>query len=307
MKLNESFTDYLTHYNNENFHPDLNSIKKKIYKCEKFPNLIIYGPPGSGKYTQTLSIISEFFNNDLKYEKKMCVQSQKEQYFIKMSSFHYEVDMSLLGCNAKILWTDIFSQIKDSIETSTSKFGIIVCKNFHCINNELLDIFYSYIQNNGYIFNIRFIIVSEHLSFIPNEIIESSKLIRVERIQKKYISTINKKYNTKNNKNINNLKNVFIGIPQIDKQSIIVNLLYEILSSTKIDYLKLRDVIYDIFIFNISIEECILQLFKKIKDDTSKDLSSTIIKLVSFLKYYNNNYRPITHVEQYFILLSKLL
>tara|TARA_B110000285_G_scaffold235434_1_gene317124 strand:+ start:2809 stop:3723 length:915 start_codon:yes stop_codon:yes gene_type:complete len=304
MKLNESFTDYLTHYNNENVHPELNSIKNKIYKCEQIPNLIVYGPPGVGKYTQTLSIISEYFNNDLKYEKKMCVQSQKEQYFIKMSSFHYEVDMSLLGCNAKILWTDIFSQIKDSIETSASKFGIVVCKNFHCINNELLDIFYSYIQNNGYIFNIRFILVSEHLSFIPTEIIESSTLIRVERIQKKNISSINKKYNTKN---INNLKNVFIGIPQINKETIISNVLYDHLSSPKIDYLKLRDVIYDIFIFNISIEECILQLFKKIKDDSSADLSPTIIKIVSFLKYYNNNYRPITHVEQYFILLSKLL
>lgn len=304
MKLNESFTDYLAHYNNENVHPELNSIKKKIYKCENFPNLIVYGPPGSGKYTQTLSIISEYFNNDLKYEKKMCVQSQKDQYFIKMSSFHYEVDMSLLGCNAKILWTDIFSQIKDSIETSISKFGIIVCKNFHCINNELLDIFYSYIQNNGYMFNIRFIIVSEHLSFIPNEIIESSKLIRVEKIQKKYITNINKKYS---NKNINNLKNVFAGIPQIDKEYIISNLLYSILSSEKIDYLKLRDVIYDIFIFNISIEECIIQLLKKIKNDTSEFLPSTILKIVSFLKYYNNNYRPITHVEQYFILLSKLL
>ena len=304
MKLNESFTDYLAHYNNENVHPELNSIKKKIYKCENFPNLIVYGPSGSGKYTQTLSIISEYFNNDLKYEKKMCVQSQKDQYFIKMSSFHYEVDMSLLGCNAKILWTDIFSQIKDSIETSISKFGIIVCKNFHCINNELLDIFYSYIQNNGYMFNIRFIIVSEHLSFIPNEIIESSKLIRVEKIQKKYITNINKKYS---NKNINNLKNVFAGIPQIDKEYIISNLLYSILSSEKIDYLKLRDVIYDIFIFNISIEECIIQLLKKIKNDTSEFLPSTILKIVSFLKYYNNNYRPITHVEQYFILLSKLL
>ena len=37
-------------------------------------------------------------------------------------------------------------QIMDSIIAKDNKTGIIVCKNFHCIHNELLEIFYSYMQ-----------------------------------------------------------------------------------------------------------------------------------------------------------------
>ena len=54
--------------------------------------------------------------------------------------------MALLGCNAKLLWNDIFNHIIDIISTSKHKKGIIVCKNFHEIHSELLEIFYSYMQ-----------------------------------------------------------------------------------------------------------------------------------------------------------------
>ena len=32
-------------------------------------------------------------------------------YTIKISDIHFEIDMELLGCNAKILWNDIFKSI----------------------------------------------------------------------------------------------------------------------------------------------------------------------------------------------------
>ena len=54
--------------------------------------------------------------------------------------------MSLLGCNSKTLWHEIFFQLVDIISVKQNKIGIIVCKNFHTINSELLEIFYSYMQ-----------------------------------------------------------------------------------------------------------------------------------------------------------------
>ena len=36
--------------------------------------------------------------------KKMHITVAKQNYTIKVSDIHYEVDLSLLGCNSKILW-----------------------------------------------------------------------------------------------------------------------------------------------------------------------------------------------------------
>ena len=49
--------------------------------------------------------------------------------------------MDLLGCNARLLWNNIYKAILDILSSRTGHSGIIVCKNFHKIHNELLDIF----------------------------------------------------------------------------------------------------------------------------------------------------------------------
>ena len=54
----------------------------------------------------------------------------------------------MLGCNAKGIWHDIFTHFNDMINAKSNKVGFIICKNFHEIHNELLDIFYSYMQRS---------------------------------------------------------------------------------------------------------------------------------------------------------------
>ena len=90
--------------------------------------------------------------------------------------------MSLLGCNSKIIWHEIFNQIVDIISVKQEKIGFILCKNFHLIHSELLDIFYSYIQHFNHsqanVF-IKFIIISEHISFIPNKIQNICQVLQI--------------------------------------------------------------------------------------------------------------------------------
>jgi hypothetical protein len=96
--------------------------------------------------------------------------------------------MSFLGCNSKNLWHDIFSQIVDIISVKHDKIGIIVCKNFHMIHNELLDIFYSYIQQfNSTHMNIqvKFVIITEHISFIPCNIINTCAILNIKKPDKR--------------------------------------------------------------------------------------------------------------------------
>ena len=173
MKFYEtSYEEYINSIEKYNLHPEIKDI------CSSFPkninnveNIIIYGPSGVGKYSQVLNIIKKYSPSELKYDKKIIAQTEKQQYIYKISDIHYEIDMSLLGCNSKLLWHEIYIQLIDIISAKTDKYGIIVCKYFHDIHNELLENFYSYMQQNAVIsVNLKFILLTEELSFIPDNI-----------------------------------------------------------------------------------------------------------------------------------------
>ncbi len=195
MKFYETyFEDYIHSSDKFNIHPELLEIYENFpKKLADFGNLILYGPPGTGKYTQMLNCIKKYSPSELKYYKKINIKTDKQSYICRISDIHYEIDMSLLGCNPKILWHEIFFQIIDIISVKTDKKGIIVCKNFHHIHGELLDIFYSYIQQYNYpnsCIKVKFIIISEHISFLPNNIINSFKILSIKRPQKNYYERI---------------------------------------------------------------------------------------------------------------------
>jgi hypothetical protein len=113
-------------------------------------------------------------------------QDKKHEYVYRISDIHYEIDMATLGCNSKLVWHELFFQIVDIISVSSEKIGIVVCKNFHSIHNELLDIFYSYIrhplQHNN--IQLKFILLTEHIGFIPDKIINICQIIPIKRPSK---------------------------------------------------------------------------------------------------------------------------
>jgi len=200
---------YETHYDDYD-----NSVKICNFH-ESFPpifqNYIFYGPPGVGKYSQMVHLIKNFSPSGLKFEKKIFTTIEKQSFYINISDIHYEVDMTLLGCNSKIIWHDIFVQIIDIISLKPHKRGFIVCKKFNETHNELLEIFYSYMnilslrssmfqrkfpiatanEDTTSVTNfteriytdidVKFIILTEHISFIPNNILNKCKIQSFER------------------------------------------------------------------------------------------------------------------------------
>jgi Cdc6-like AAA superfamily ATPase len=193
--LDTHFDNYIQTSNNISLHP---AIKKKI---DNFPsninglkNIILYGPEGVGKYTQLLNIIKKYSQSELKYEKKLTVIYNKTNYYFKISDVHFEIDMALLGCNSKMLWNEIYSNIVDVLSARTNKTGIIVCKNFHKIHSELLDCFYSYIQQNNTNINLIYFIISKSVSFIPDNIINNFYIISLPRpLKSQYNKILDKK------------------------------------------------------------------------------------------------------------------
>jgi hypothetical protein len=196
MKYYETtFEDYLQAVQKCNFHPELPQYTQSIPTTK---DVIFYGPSGVGKYSQVLKYLQPHSPSQLSYYKKITVfidrVKNKTPYTLFMSDIHFEIDLSILGCNAKKVWHEIFVQLVDIMKLREHKHGFLVCKNFHTVHSELLEIFYSYMQhyrpreislptsgNMGTEVQITFILLTEHLSFIPNPIYQSSCLVPVCR------------------------------------------------------------------------------------------------------------------------------
>jgi hypothetical protein len=325
--------------------------------------------------------------------------------------------MSLLGCNSKVLWNDIYNQIIDVVSTRIDTTGIILCKYFHKIHSELLDIFYSYMQSQ--LFNkikLLFIIITEHISFIPDNILNNSQIISIPRpslllynkcvnslhtnknvylyphvtnsvnsiIQSHYVDivdenhsidyksntdiqnnntssptssvvhnssipqpsikqkktiknhtinvdtinvdTINvdticnskiKEYilvsnNYKNLTSLSNIKNVIVDTNELTNphECICNNIIESIQNPDTINFLKFRDILYEILIYDLDINECIWYILSCLikREVLDKDtITDILLKTFIFLQYYNNNYRPIYHLENYMYNLITII
>lgn len=345
MKFYEtSFDDYIKNVQKFNLHPELTDVWNRLpRKLSDFPNMIFYGPAGVGKYSQLLYCIQRYSNNRLKMDKKISAQLNKQTYIYHISDIHYEVDMGLLGCNSKLLWHEIFTQIVDIISVKQDKVGIIVCKNFHNCHNELLEIFYSYMQQyNSALYSnilIKFILVSEHLGFIPNTILNTCYKMRIARPSAAlYHDLLRICYNVPHEiacgdlprvEDISNIKEYISQkmamagitptydtsllrdeyfIPEKSFHIICDNIIRQILDHKKLSFATFRDSIYDIFIYNLDVTECVWYITTEIIRNPkvaicAESIARIMSKSYSFLQYFNNNYRPIYHLESFFIYI----
>ena len=317
MKFYEThFEEYINENNRLNLHPKLDKLYEKFpLHLQSLKNLVFFGPNGTGKYTQMLKSIKKYSPTELKYEKKISLTYNKQQYFFKISDIHYEVDMSLLGCNSKLLWHEIYQQIIDIISAKTEKSGIIVCKYFHDIHSELLENLYSYMQkNNDTVIDLKFILMTEEISFIPDNILNCCEIINISRPTKTlYVKCIKSKLPSKlKPENITNIKILHLYNEELMLQyKIICNkIIHNIININELQFLKFRDVLYDIFIYNLDISDCIWYILSKLIEERrikKQYISDILKKTYCFFQYYNNNYRPIYHVENYLLSLAKII
>jgi hypothetical protein len=324
MKFHETnFDEYLLSNSKINLHPKLEKVYKNLpEKIEQLGNLIFYGPSGAGKYTQALTVINRYSPSKLKYEKKLSVTYNKNTYFFKISDIHYEIDFAILGCHAKLLWYDVYSQIMDVILVTKGKTGIIVCKNFHDIHNELLDIFYSYMQTmpNDSV-HLKFILLTESVSFIPDNIINTCMITAVPRPSRVQYNKCffadgaasgGMKSLPKQLDGVANIKNILSNIDKpIQPYEVISNSIYmSIVNLDTFDFYLLREQLYDILIYNLNMNESIWFIIEKLVDQNKiaqGDFIEVLSKVYDFFRSYNNNYRPIYHLERLMMNLIKII
>ena len=68
-----------------------------------------------------------------------------------------------------------------------------------------------------------------------------------------------------------------------------------------------RDALYDILTYNLEISDCIWYIVSHFIESgnlNEEDASDVLSKTYSFLKYFNNNYRPIYHLENMMLYIT---
>lgn len=294
------FHQYLNSINNFNLHKQNNKLYLIFHKYPK--NIILYGPPGVGKYSQALKFISQFSQSNLKYEKKISINHDKNEYFFRLSDIHIEIDLNTLGCNSKLVWNEFFSNLLNIISVNKTIF-FIICKNFHFIHNELHEVFYSFMQTIPNVkYKIYFILLTNNISFINPNILLSTYTINLPRPNKTaYLQLSNNKNIDINN--ITSIKGVKSNIT-INNESFLTCLFNQIIKNNN-NFFDIRNILYDILIFNINIDTCIWYVFKQFSILHENVIFSFDITLLIYNFYFqfNNNYRPIYHLERLFINL----
>ena len=336
------FCEYVKKVEEYSLHP---VIKKVFATCppdiQSLPSMIIYGPSGVGKYSHALYMISRYSPSQLKYEKRIAVAYNKDTFFIKISDCHFEVDMSLLGCNSKHLWNEIYNQIQDIVSSRPNTTAFVMCKNFHKIHSELLETFYSYMMDN-----LKFIIVSDHVSFLPDNILQRCKMIPFKRptasmynkclfpasaaatttaagtttaaARKHSIALsspasssivaiketpvrLTNKFRLETITNIKALKSNMTELTGPHEN--ICNCIVDIIL---LPDALLRERLYDILTYDINIQECVWSILHRLLQEGSllpEMMDDIMIRTYTFFQYFNNNYRPIYHLENFVLLL----
>lgn len=314
-----SFRKYLENVNKLNLHPKHDAIYKKYHEQMTNNNMkhfIFYGISGVGKYSQLLYFLSNFSESKLSYEKKISVQiTRTNEYITKISDVHYEIDISLLGCNSKSSFNTIYNHIIDILSViQNCHYKFIVCKNFHKIHPELLEVFYTYITNNPSHISLQFILLTESISFIPTSILDICEIITFKR------PSINSYKKITNQPSIipNNINNIR-GVEENGNSLILCdNIIRNIHNIQNTDLFQFRENIYKLLIMQLDIETSIMYILEHLYDPNilkdiqyqkqNKNLDKNLSDIcLDFYTYYQNNYRCIYHLEKLFLNISKVV
>lgn len=242
---------------------------------DNFASIIFYGSPCSKKYEHALKFIQNKSASSLNYEKKITISYNNDEFIYKISDIHIEINFEFLGCISKSLWASIYNQVL--LFTARKPF-IILCKNFSKISNDLLDHFYTYMNDQNK--NIKFILLINNLSCLPKEMVDLSVVVPIKSTVKKNKEII---------------------------QTDILSKLVDIITNHNASNInEIRSILYDLLIYQIDVYDffyLLLEEIYEIKKPSNTQLTKLFNNLNKVLKLFNNNYRSIYHLENFIITI----
>lgn len=170
-------------------------------------------------------------------------------------------------------------------------------------------------QNNASSIDLKFIILTEEISFIPDNILNCCEIIHIARPSKTIYNKClkHKLHPSLQMDSITNIKNLHENneLMVLQNYKIICDKIVETMKNIDdLKFLKFRDMLYDILIYNLDITDCVWYILSKFVSEGKikrQHISGILIKTYSFFQYYNNNYRPIYHLENYLFYVTSII
>lgn len=256
----------------------LSSKETKKHKLSCEFHLISYHYNHIENYAYTLSKLKELSLTQLKYCRKTTLTCNNVDYSFMTSDVHIEIDFELLGVIEYGLFFEYFKHIQENIILN-KKHIYVVCLHFHLVSNELLEVFFNFLNNPL----IHFIFLTCEVSALPLPILKRSKI-------KRFKSLISSSYDKTYQQRINNI-------------------VKHLVEETNVSLFTWREFIYELLVYNDPIHEAYsYMIFELIQKEfiCLSQLDNVFQKYYEVIHLYNNNYRSIYHLEYFIVYLRNL-
>ena len=97
-------------------------------------------------------------------------------------------------------------------------------------------------------------------------------------------------------------------IPEDIFNKVCDNIIDKIKNIEQVKFTEFRDTLYELLIYNVEINEAVWYILYYFLSDAklnNNDISDILIKCYPSFKYFNNNYRPIYHLESIMVYIIK--
>lgn len=318
----------------------LNKNKIRLVKCnykketEEFNNILIYGPPSSGKYTLALSILHDIYGDGI-YNRKLEELTLKvgnnntKNVFIKHSKYHFEVLVNKYVFNDRNSLSAFLSTIDTTKNVQTNSFNIVIIRNIDKLSYEMLEYFKRGLESKHH--TIRIIGISCNTSKLTNYCNRFCK-IRISSPNNKELCDFTKFVSDKENLNltpekieevvkfsqrdINKLMIILEHI-QINPNYIYIDYLEEeiskimklMLSKNPENVLVIRENLYNLSCNNIKIMVIVRKIINQLLNlNISNEKKHIIVNKVAEFDYnICKSYKEIIHLEALLINIMYLL
>lgn len=316
-------------------HKNLTRKLENFFIDKDIPNLILYGPYGSGKFSIAKSIIMEIFGKEAYNIKNMeyaiKISNNTKLINIKYSNFHYEILINKYVFNDRNSLITFIKDISNSKSINTNSYNIIIIRNIDLLNRSTLTFFKRGIEQ---IFSkIRIIGTCTNLSKIKPFIGSNFFCIRVSLPSnldlKTFIKYVNDKEDLKLSKsNIENcIKYCYRNINKIlinledtkynktykkynDMYYYQIKEVCELITKLKVgNILLIREKLYKLSSINIDVTlmlKTITQYFLNL--DINLDKKNAILeKAIFFDIRLVESYKELIHLEAFIISIMEIL
>lgn len=163
---------------------NLELLSASILHGKLFPNMIIHGPPHSGKYMKVQCFLESIFGKDI-YEHTEITHTARQNcsnYTIQInkSNHHYETSFSGLQYADKTVLNSLLNTFFSTTNVSSQQHKILVIRNFDELTKPAQYSLRRRIETD--IGAVRYIFIVNHLNFVEPALLSRCVLIRCPKL-----------------------------------------------------------------------------------------------------------------------------